>query len=62
MDIAPCCRGEWEKNILSFVGIELSFLKLGSVLVGFRGGGVKFFVKANIAKLLFLKSTVSFTL
>ena len=38
------------KSIGSFVGGELSFPKLGSVLVGFTGGVLNFF-KANIAKI-----------
>ena len=33
------------KGISSFVGGELSFPKLGSVLVGLTRGGVKFFLK-----------------
>ena len=50
----------------SFVGSELSFLKLGSVLVdlveGGGGGGVESFLKANVAKLLLLRSIVNFVL
>ena len=46
----------------SFVGSELSFLKLGSVIVGFSWGGVESFLKANIAKLLLLRSIVNFVL
>ena len=37
MGITPWPGGEWEKAY-SFVGGELSFLKLGSVLVGLSGG------------------------
>ena len=37
MNITPWPGGEQEKH--SFVGDELSFLKLGSVLVGFHLGG-----------------------
>ena len=36
--IPPWPGGEWEK----FVGGELSFLKLGSVLVGLSGGVTNF--------------------
>ena len=42
----------------SLVGGELSFLKLGSVLVGFQWGWAGFILRANTAKLLFLRSTV----
>ena len=35
--ITPWPGCEQEKNIRSFVGAELSFLKLGSVLVGLCG-------------------------
>ena len=38
MGITPWPGGEWEKSIRSFVGGELSFLKLGSILVGLSGG------------------------
>ena len=41
------------KSISSFVRGELSFLKLGSDLVGLSGGVSNFVLKANIAKLLF---------
>ena len=36
-DITPWPGSEWEKSIHSFVGGELSFQKLGSVLVGLSG-------------------------
>ena len=39
------------KSIHSFVGGELSFLKLGSVLVGLSGRCVNFVLKASIAKI-----------
>ena len=39
------------KSIPNFVAGELSFLKLGMVLVSFSGGGVELFLKANIATL-----------
>ena len=48
VDITPCSGGEWKKSISSFLGGELSLLKLGSVLVGLSVG-----VAINIAKLLF---------
>ena len=58
MAIAPWLRGEWGNKVYTVLwGGELSFLKLGSVLVGFTGGGVKFFLK-----LLFLRTTVNFVL
>ena len=38
MGITPWPGGEREKSIHSFVGGELSFLKLGAVLVGLSGG------------------------
>ena len=38
MGITPWPGGERGKSIHSFVGGELSFLKLGSVLVGLSGG------------------------
>ena len=38
MGITPLPGGEWEKVHVVFVGGELSFLKLGSVLVGLSGG------------------------
>ena len=38
MNITPWPRVEQEKSVPSFVGGELSFLKLGSVLVGLSGG------------------------
>ena len=55
MGIAPWPGGECEKAYIhSFVGAELSFLKLGSVLVGLSGG-VKFFLKASTAKITVLE-------
>ena len=39
------------KSIRSFVGGELNFLKLGSVLVGLSGGVSNFFLKASTAKI-----------
>ena len=49
--------------MLSFVGSELNFLKLhGLSLVGFSGGVVEFSLNANTAKLLFLSSTLNFSL
>ena len=47
------------KRIPGFVGYELSFLKLGSVLVGYL---VQVFFEVNIAKLLFLRSNMCFGL
>ena len=38
MGITPWPGGEREKTIHSFVGGELSFMKLGSVLVGLNAG------------------------
>ena len=35
---APWPGGEWKKACIIFVGDDLSFLKLGLVLVGFSGG------------------------
>ena len=35
---APWPGGEWKKACIIFVGGDLSFLKLGLVLVGFNGG------------------------
>ena len=46
------------KSICSFVGVELSFLKLGSVLSGLSGGVSNF----SLPKLLFLRSNVCFGL
>lgn len=46
MDIVPWPRGEQEKNMPSFVGDKLNFLKLGSALVGFSGGELGF-LEAN---------------
>ena len=48
------------KSICSFVGSELSFLKLVSVLVGLSGGVLKFSSKPAQPKLLFLRSNVCF--
>ena len=62
MWLAPCPGGEQGKNMRRFVGDELSFLKLGLALVGFSGRDVEFFLKANTAKFLFLRSTVNFAL
>ena len=44
MGITPWPGGEWEKAyIVLFVGGELSFLKLGSVLDGLSGGVSNFY-------------------
>ena len=44
--------GEWEKAYVIFVGSELSFLKLVSVLIGLNGGvSNKFFLKASTAEI-----------
>ena len=61
--IAPWPSGWAEKGMHSFVGSELSFLKLGSVLVDLveGGGGVESFLKANVAKLLLLRSIVNWS-
>ena len=40
-----------DKSVRSFVGSELSFLKLVSVLVGLSGGVSNFFFKASTAKI-----------
>lgn len=53
---------ESRKVVPSFVGDVLSFLKLGSVLIGFNGRALILFLKANIAKFVFMKSGVSFGL
>ena len=50
------------KSIHSFVGSELSFLKLASVLVGLSGGVSNFSSKPAHPKLLFLRSNVYFGL
>ena len=50
------------KSIRSFVGSELSFLKLVSVLVGLSGGVLNFSSKPAQPKLLFLRSDVCFGL
>ena len=50
------------KSIHSFVGSELSFLKLVSVLVGLSGGAPNFSSKPAQPKLLFLRSNVCFGL
>ena len=50
------------KSIASFVGDELSFLKLGSVLVVFTWGALIYFLKANIAKLLLSRLNYCFGL
>ena len=47
------------KGIPIFVGGELSFPKLGSVLVGLTRGGVRFFLKLTQPNWV-LKSNVSF--
>ena len=44
------------KSVHSFVGSELSFLKLVSVLVGLSGGVSNFYSKPAQPKLLFLRS------
>ena len=41
MHITPWPGGEWEKTATCFVGLELSFLKLSSVLVRLSGGVLK---------------------
>ena len=46
------------KSIHSFVGSELSFLKLVSVLVGLSGGMSNFASKPAQPKFLFLRSDV----
>ena len=50
------------KSIRSFVGSELSFLKLVSDLVGLSGGVSNFFTKPAQPKLLFFRSNVYFGL
>ena len=50
------------KSIRSFVGSELSFLKLVSVLVGLSGGMSNFPPKPPQPKLLLLRSNVRFGL
>ena len=50
------------KSIRSFVGSELSFLKLVSVLVGLSGGVSNFSSKPAQPKLLFLRSNMCFGL
>ena len=50
------------KSIRSFVGSELSFLKLVSVLVGLSGGVSNFSSKPAQPKLLLLRSIVCFGL
>ena len=60
--ITPWPGGEVGKSIHSFVGSELSFLKLGSVLVGLCGGMLNFSSKAAQPKLLLLRSNVCFGL
>ena len=50
------------KSICIFVGSELSFLKLVSVLVGLSGGVLNFSSKPAQPKLLFLRSNVCFGL
>ena len=50
------------KSTHSFVGSELSFLKLVSVLVGLSGGMSNFSLKPAQPKLLFLRSDVCFGL
>ena len=49
-------------SIDSFVGSELSFLKLVSVVVGLSGGVSNFSSKPAQSKLLFLRSNVCFGL
>ena len=63
MGITPWPGVEWEKAyIRSFVGGELSFLKLGLVLVSLSGGVSNFSSKPAQPKLLFLRSNVCFGL
>ena len=62
MGITPWPGGELEKAYGSFVGSELSFLKLVSVLVGLSGGVSNFSSKPAQLKLLFLRSNVCFGL
>ena len=50
------------KCIHSFVGSELSFLKVVAVLVGLSGGVSNFSSKRAQPKLLFLRSDVCFGL
>ena len=50
------------KSIRSFVGSELSFLKLVSVLVGLSGGILNFSSKLAQPKLLLLRSIACFGL
>ena len=55
VDITHWPRGELSrKSMHSFVGSKLSFLKLGSRLVGLSGG------VSQLAKLLFLRSSCCF--
>ena len=61
--ITPWPGGEWEKACIHcFVGSELSFLKLVSVLVGLSGGVSNFSSKPAQPKLLLLGSIVCFGL
>ena len=46
------------KSIRSFVGDDLSFLKLGSVVVGLSGGVLNFSSKPAQPELLFVRSNV----
>ena len=50
------------KSIHSFVGSELSFLKLVSVLVGLSGGMLNYSSKPAQPKLVLLRSNVCFGL
>ena len=51
MGITPWPEGERKKTYKVFVGSELRFLKLGSVLVGFEWRCVEYFLKARTAKI-----------
>ena len=61
-DVLMICQTAKLKSLpnfpVSFVGGELSFLKLGSVLVGFEWRCVKYFLKASTAKITVLRSNV----
>ena len=51
-----------EESLRSYVGSEVSFLKLVSVLVGLSGGLLNISSKPAQPKLLFLRSNVCFGL
>jgi len=66
VDIIPLPGGEQEKSISSLVGRRVQHCETGIGFGGFEWGvwggeGVEFFLKVNIAKLLFLRSNVCLT-